>query len=225
MMDFLHNLTNPEWIISHGGYYIILAIVFAETGLFLGFFLPGDFLLFITGTIIAKPEIVTPFESHIANLFFWEGMIVLAAVLGNMVGYWFGKKSGPFLFERKDTWYFKKKHIIQAKDFYERKGGGAIILARFLPVVRTFAPIIAGVVNMNYKKFMLYNVVGAVLWIGSLVTLGYFLGRNPWVERNLEYIVIGMVVVSTAPVLFKMLFGKSISETVHLTDNHSKKPE
>lgn len=225
MMEFFHNLTNPEWIISHGGYYIILAIVFAETGLFLGFFLPGDFLLFITGTIIAKPEIVTPFESHIANLFFWEGMIVLAAVLGNMVGYWFGKKSGPFLFERKDTWYYKKKHIIQAKDFYERKGGGAIILARFLPVVRTFAPIIAGVVNMNYKKFMLYNILGAVLWIGSLVTLGYFLGRNPWVERNLEYIVIGMVVLSTAPVLFKMIFGKSISETVHLTDEHQKKSE
>lgn len=209
ILDFLHNLTDPNWIIDHGGYYIVLAIVFAETGLLLGFILPGDFLLFITGTIIAKPEAVTPFDSHLQNMVFWELMIMLAAILGNMVGYWFGRKSGKYLFERKDTWYFKKKHIIQAKEFYERKGGGAIILARFLPIVRTFAPIVAGVVGMNYKKFMLYNVIGAVVWVGLLVTIGYFLGRNPWVERNLEYIVLGMVLVTTVPVLFKMIFGKS----------------
>ncbi|RQO31091.1 alkaline phosphatase [Taibaiella sp. KBW10] len=209
ILNFFHNLTDPNWIINHGGYYIVLAIVFAETGLLLGFILPGDFLLFITGTIIAKPEALIPFDDHLHNMIFWEVMIILAAVLGNMVGYWFGKKSGKYLFERKDTWYFKKKHIVQAKDFYERKGGGAIIMARFLPVVRTFAPIVAGVVGMNYKKFMLYNVIGAVIWVGVLVTVGYFLGRNPWVERNLEYIVLGMVAVTTIPVLAKMIFGKT----------------
>lgn len=212
IIDFFSNLTNPEWIMANGGMYIILAIIFAETGLLLGFILPGDFLIFLTGTIIASGN--KPFEDPIHNLLFWELMMVLAAVIGNMFGYWFGKKSGNFLFERKDTWYLKKKHIVQAKEFYERKGGGAIVLARFVPVVRTFAPIIAGVVRMPYRKFMLYNIIGAVLWICSLCTVGYFLGANPWVKRNLEYIVIGMIVVATAPVLWKMIFGKKKESTM-----------
>lgn len=206
IFEFFGNLTNAEWIMAHGGMYIILAIIFAETGLLLGFILPGDFLIFLTGTIIAAAN--QPFNDPIYNLIFWELMMIIAAVTGNMFGYWFGKKSGNFLFERKDTWYLKKKHIVQAKEFYERKGGGAILLARFVPIVRTFAPIIAGVVRMPYGKFMFYNIMGAILWIGSLCTIGFFIGRNPWVERNLEYIILGMIVVATAPVLIKMFFPK-----------------
>lgn len=212
IIDFFSNLTNPEWIMANGGMYIILAIIFAETGLLLGFILPGDFLIFLTGTIIASGN--KPFEDPIHNLLFWELMMVLAAVVGNMFGYWFGKKSGNFLFERKDTWYLKKKHIVQAKEFYERKGGGAIVIARFVPIVRTFAPIIAGVVRMPYRKFMLYNVIGAILWICSLCTVGYYLGTNPWVKEHLEYIVLGMIVAATAPILWKMIFGKKKESSV-----------
>lgn len=208
IFDIFHNLTNAEWIIAHGGFYIIMAIVFAETGLFLGFMLPGDFLIFVAGTLVAQPEFLDPFDNQVQNLIFWEAMLILCAIVGNIVGYWFGKKSGNYLFERKDTWFLKKKHILQAKEFYDRKGGSAIIMARFLPVIRTFAPIVAGVVKMDFKKFMVYNVVGAFLWIGILMTVGFTLGRNPWVEKNLEYIVLGLVLVTTIPVVYKMVFGK-----------------
>lgn len=209
ILDAFHNLTNAEWIIAHGGFYIIMAIVFAETGLFLGFMLPGDFLIFVSGTIVSQAGFLHPFDTQLKNLIFWESMLILCAVVGNIVGYWFGKKSGNYLFERKDTWFLKRKHIMQAKDFYEKKGGTAIIMARFLPVIRTFAPIVAGVVKMDFKKFMMYNVVGAFLWIGILMTAGYALGQNPWVEKHLEYIVLGLALVTTVPVLYKMIFSKN----------------
>lgn len=205
-LGFLKNLTDPVWINSHGGLYIVVFIIFAETGLFVGFFLPGDLLLFITGMIIANS--LAPFSMDIFNLVYWIALLTTAGIFGNMVGYWFGKKSGPLLFERRETWLFKQKHILQAKEFYDRKGGTAIIFARFLPIVRTFAPIVAGVVKMDGKKFFFFNVVGCVAWVISMVMLGYMLGANVWVKENLEYIVIGLVVVTTGPVLFKMFFGK-----------------
>ncbi len=202
-------LMNPDWIMAHGGLFLVAFIIFAETGLLVGFFLPGDSLLFITGIVIAgSKNSPVPFESHGLNLVFWIILLTVAAVIGNFVGYWFGKKTGPLLFERKDTWLIKKKHIQQAHDFYEKKGAVAVIFARFLPIVRTFAPIVAGVVNMDFKKFALYNIVGAILWICSLVSLGFALGENAWVEKNLELIIIGLVLVTTAPVLFKMFFKK-----------------
>ncbi len=217
LTEFFHNLydpikmtlMNPDWIMAHGGLFLVAFIVFAETGLLVGFFLPGDSLLFITGIVIAGTKNTPiPFESHPLNLVFWILLLTVAAVIGNFVGYWFGKKAGPLLFERKDTWLIKKRHIQQAHDFYEKKGGVAIIFARFLPIVRTFAPIVAGVVKMEFRKFTVYNIIGAILWIGSLVTLGYLLGENEWVERNLELIILALVIVTTAPVLFKMFFGK-----------------
>jgi membrane-associated protein len=171
IIDFFSHLTNAEWIMAHGGLYIVLLIVFAETGLFLGFFLPGDYLLFISGMLIAQaPE---PFATPVLSLGYWCALISLAAILGNYVGYWFGVKSGPYLFERKETWLFKRKHLLQARDFYEKRGGGAIVVARFLPIVRTFAPIVAGVVKMNFRKFTVYNISGALLWVVSLTTLGF----------------------------------------------------
>jgi membrane-associated protein len=205
-IELFKNLTDPVWINTHGGLYIVIFIIFAETGLFVGFFLPGDSLLFITGMIIANS--LAPFNYDAANLIYWITLITIAGIVGNMVGFWFGKKSGPLLFERRDTLLFKRKHVVQAKEFYDRRGGAAIIFARFLPIVRTFAPIVAGVVKMDYKKFMFFNIVGSIAWVVSMIMIGFLLGANVWVKNNLEYIVIGLVVITTGPVLFKMFFGK-----------------
>lgn len=208
LIEIFKNLTNPEWLVAHGGLYVVMLIIFLETGLFLGFFLPGDYLLFITGMIIANSSF--PFETSWLNLVFWNILLVICAVAGNFVGYWFGAKSGPFLFERKDTFLFKKKHLEQARNFYARKGGVAIIIARFLPIIRTFAPIVAGVVRMNMAKFISFNIIGALLWVFSLVTLGFALGENVYVKKYLDVIVILIFAVTTLPVIYKVInFKKS----------------
>jgi membrane-associated protein len=206
ILELFKHLTNADWITQHGGLYLVALIVFAETGLFVGFFLPGDSLLFVTGLIIAQSA--SPFDTAALNLPYWIVLITLAGIIGNIVGYWFGKKTGPILFERKDTWLFKRKHLIQAKEFYEKKGGSAIILARFIPIVRTFAPIVAGVVHMERKKFLIYNIIGSLAWVFSMTITGYCLGENEWVKGNLEKIVIGLILVTTLPVLYKMIFAK-----------------
>jgi membrane-associated protein len=202
-LELFHNLTNPEWIMQHGGLYIVLFIVFAETGLFVGFFLPGDSLLFIAGMIIANS--ISPDTLPLLSLLYWVVMIAAAGIAGNYLGYWFGKKSGALLMQRKDSKLFKKKHLMQAQAFYEKRGGGAIILARFLPIVRTFAPIVAGMVKMEFSKFSLYNIVGSFLWVGSIVGAGFLLGENQWVKENLEIIIIGIVVITTAPIAIKAI--------------------
>lgn len=206
----IKHLMDAEWlaatVMSFGGLYLVALIIFAETGLFAGFFLPGDSLLFVSGLIIANNP--SPFTSGPLNLLYWIVIIAVAGIVGNSVGFWFGRKTGPLLFERRETWLFKRKHIQQAHDFYEKRGGSAIIFARFLPIVRTFAPIVAGVVGMERKKFFFFNVVGSVAWVSSMLIVGYFLGGFEWVKHNFEKIVIGLVLVTTAPVLFKMFFGK-----------------
>lgn len=204
IIELLNNLTNPEWIIQYGGLYIVALIVFIESGLFFGFFLPGDPLLFIAGMIIAN--VLAPFSFPFINLFFWIVFIAVAGILGNYLGYWFGKKSGHLLF-RKDNWLFKRKYLDQAKGFYEKRGGGAIVLARFLPVIRTFAPIVAGMVKMNKAKFSFYNIAGSLLWSGSILSAGFLLGENGWVKENLEKIIIGIVLFSTGPVIIKLFTG------------------
>ncbi|MBS1589487.1 MAG: VTT domain-containing protein [Bacteroidetes bacterium] len=210
IIELVKELMNAEKLAAlvtlYGGLYLVALIIFAETGLFIGFFLPGDSLLFVTGLMIANSK--HPFPNDFANLLYWILLITFAGVIGNMIGYWFGKKTGPVLFEKRDTLLFKKKHVIQAKHFYEKRGGSAIILARFLPIVRTFAPIVAGVVEMDRKKFFLFNVIGCIAWVASMTLSGYFLGENEWVKHNFEKIVIGLIVVTTFPVLFKMFFSK-----------------
>jgi len=210
IIELIKELMNAEklaaLVMLYGGLYLVALVIFAETGLFVGFFLPGDSLLFVTGLMIANSK--NPTSSDPVNLLYWIALISFAGVIGNSIGYWFGRKTGPVLFEKRDTLLFKRKHIQQAHDFYEKRGGSAIILARFLPIVRTFAPIVAGVVNMDRKKFFLFNVVGSVLWVMSMVLSGYFLGENEWVKHNFEKIVIGLIVVTTGPVLFKMFFSK-----------------
>ena len=211
ILDLLKTLlADPDklmnFITTHGGLYVVMFIIFAETGLFVGFFLPGDSLLFITGILIANSP--SPFANEIANLVYWIALISASAIVGNVLGYWFGWESGHLWFEKKENWLFKKKHLIQAHDFYEKKGNLAIILGRFLPIVRTFAPLVAGIVNMNKKKFFSYSVVGAFAWVTSMIMAGFLLGHNEFVKKNIDKIVILIILITTAPVLIKMFFGK-----------------
>lgn len=208
------DLLNPEFYIQNGGLWLFLFIVFAETGLFAGFFLPGDSLLFVAG--IYSSELAAEVYNtgnDFFNLVLIAALVVVAGVIGNSVGYWFGHKSGPYLFKRKDTFFFKKKHLFTAKEFYDKNGGWAIIFARFIPIIRTFAPIIAGIVNMDKKKFMFYNVVGCIAWAVSMLFAGHYLYKfflnqfNFDLKEHLEVIVLGIVLVTTLPVIVKLVRG------------------
>jgi membrane-associated protein len=210
-------LLQPQWYIENGGLWFIVLVVFAETGLFAGFFLPGDSLLFVTGIYsndLLKSGMHIDTHHSFVNIILLGIVISLAGILGNSVGYWFGRKSGPFLFERKDTFFFKKKYLYQARDFYDKHGGGAIVMARFLPIVRTFAPIVAGIVRMNKNKFFFYNIAGSIAWVYTMIISGHYLQRlilNSFgfdLKKHLEVIVIGIVLVTTAPVIIKILTGK-----------------
>lgn len=209
ILESFQHLLDPDWIMRNGGLYLVLLILFIETGFFLGFFLPGDPLLFIAGIVIsATNEIHYPFPNEYLNLIFWMILFITATVLGYFIGYWFGKRFGKRLHNRKDSWLFKKKYIDSAHEFYEKRGGFAIAISRFLPIVRTFAPIIGGMAEMEYRKFAYYNVLGALIWVVSITSLGFALGDNEWVKNNLEYVIIGIVLFVTAPVLFKLIFKK-----------------
>ncbi len=209
------DLLNPEFYIEHGGLWILLFIIFAETGLLAGFFLPGDSLLFVAGIYSDKlaNEVITS-GNEFVDLFILLILISIAGILGNFVGYWFGKKSGPFIYHRKDTFFFKKKYLNQAHEFYEKHGGTAIVFARFLPIIRTFAPVIAGVVDMDKKKFTYYNIVGSIAWVFSMLLAGHFLQKLILsqfgfdLKQHLEVIVLGIVLVTTLPVLIK-IFSRS----------------
>lgn len=215
IFEFFNQLMNPDWIVESGGLYLVLIIIFIETGLFFGFVLPGDPLLFISGVIIAGAnESLQPFNAELLNLMFWIFIFILAATAGNFAGYWFGHKFGHNLYKKKDGWLIKRKHIQAAHDFYEKRGGFAIVIARFLPIVRTFAPIVGGMVKMNFKTFALYNILGAVIWVTSLTSLGYILGDSPWVQRNLEWVILGLVLFVTLPVIFKLVTKKSKKQEV-----------
>lgn len=210
IFENLQHLTDPNWIMQSGGLFLVLLILFIETGLFFGFFLPGDPLLFISGMIIAGAELVAfPFASTVSNLIFWESLFIMSAIAGNFVGYWFGSRFGYLIVNpKKERWFLKQKHIEAAHDFYEKNGGFAITIARFLPVVRTFVPIVGGMVKMNFKQFALYNVLGAIIWVGGLSTLGFLLGENEWVNNNLEWTLLGIVVIATLPVIIKALIPR-----------------
>jgi membrane-associated protein len=205
------SLLQPQFYIERGGLWMLVAIVFAETGLFAGFFFPGDSLLFVAGIYwqdISESFLNLPF-------FVIMALVALAAILGNLVGYWIGRKIGPAMYTWKDRWYFKQRHLQSAKEFYDQKGAGAIVLARFIPIVRTFAPIIAGIVQMDKKKYSFYSIVGAVAWVFSMMLLGRYLqaflmSRYCYdLTHHIEYIVLGIVFVTTAPVLWKLIFSRN----------------
>ena len=196
MFEFLKQLTNPESIIHYGGLALLLFVVFAETGLLIGFFLPGDSLIFISGMICAtKPELLG------MNIYGLILSLSLAAILGNVAGYWFGYKIGPPLFHRKDSVFFKRKYLEITKDFYDKNGGKTLIIGRFIPIIRTFAPILAGVIKVDFKKFMFFNIVGAFGWITLLAGIGFKLGTYPWVQKNIGYIVIFLIIITLIPIL------------------------
>src|SRR6476660_8660895 len=169
LLGFLQNFI--DWIIDYGGLYILLLVVFAETGLFVGFFFPGDSLLFAAGVFLDKISnkfIGVPQDT--ATQFGWQHitiiiMIIIASILGNMVGYWFGRKTGPLLYERKETLLFRNKHLVRAKAFYDKYGKGTIFLAKYLPIIRTFAPIVAGMLKMSRPVFMVFNIICSVSWV------------------------------------------------------------
>src|SRR6476619_5830660 len=149
-----------EWIINNGGLYFLLFVVFAETGLFVGFFLPGDSLLFAAGIKMTKLS-QEFYNVHFSVILL---LVVIASVLGNVVGYWCGYKTGPLIYQRKETWLFRKKHLMRAQEFYDKNGKATIFLAKFLPIIRTFAPIVGGIVRMKWPTFLLYNILGSLAW-------------------------------------------------------------
>jgi len=211
-----HQLLQPQFYIEHGGLWLLLFVVFAETGLFAGFFLPGDSLLFVAGIYNRELiESVFPFiqNEYLQLLLLWI-LISVMGIIGNAVGYWFGKKVGPAMYHWKDNMFFKQKYLSQAHEFYEKHGGGAIVIARFLPIIRTFAPIVAGIVKMDKKKFTFYNIIGCIAWVFSMLVAGHFLQKwtlstfNFDLKSHLEIIVLAIVLVTTAPVIYKLLFSK-----------------
>jgi len=202
MQEYLlsfQQLLDAEYLLSHGGFYIVCLIVFAETGLFFGFFLPGDYLLFLAGLFCAANKI----DVDIVTLYFG---ILSAGILGNFAGYWFGYRTGPMLFKRKDSLLFKRKYVIMAEEFFQKYGGTALIIGRFVPIIRTFAPIFAGVVQLNFRKFVFYNVFGAFLWVSLLTLAGYYLGiKFPEIINYVEYIIVALIVIAFLPIVIALL--------------------
>jgi membrane-associated protein len=195
ILHTLRDLLDPEKIIQVGGLALVTAIIFAETGLMFGFFLPGDSLLFTVGLFCALEILPVPI-----------GWVILAlsaaAIVGDQVGYWTGRLLGQRLFEKRETWFFKRKYLEQTRAFYNRWGKSAIILGRYVPIVRTFAPILAGVVGFSPRQFIIYNATGGILWIVSLTLAGYGLGSAfPWLRKYIEVIALGIIVLSLLPIL------------------------
>lgn len=192
---------DPEAMIRAFGAFAVMGVamvVFAETGLLIGFFLPGDSLLFTTGLLVATGFIEAP-------LWVVASIAGLAAFLGDQVGYYIGRKTGPKIFNKPDSRWFKQEYVDHTYAYFERYGGRTIIMARFVPIVRTFAPVVAGVAHMDYRTFVKFNVIGALLWGVGVTVLGYLLGQITFVQENIEFILIGIVAVSVIPMLVEVL--------------------
>jgi membrane-associated protein len=195
--DLRVSFLDPQTIV-HAGYVAIALVIFAECGLLIGFFLPGDSLLFTAGFLASQGLGVDIWPLSLT--------CAAAAAVGPLVGYWYGAWAGPRLFNRDDSMWFRKQHLLRAHEFYERHGGKALIIARFMPIVRTFAPVVAGMGTMNYPRFVAYTIIGAVVWAMGVTWLGYFLGSLiPDAGKYLEYIVAAIIVVSLAPPIIHFL--------------------
>ncbi len=226
MNDFdWKNLIDPLFYIHFDvngiklGIYIVLFIVFAETGLFAGFFLPGDSLLFLAGIYSRELiENILFIENDFINVALLATFVALSGILGNVVGYWFGSKSGYYLYNKQDSFWFKRKYLVQSKDFFEKYGGKAIIFARFLPIFRTFAPIVAGIVSMDKQKFMFYNILSSFIWSFTLIFAGHylygFLLENYQIDlkEHIEVIVIALVAITVLPVIYKFSKKSKVQE-------------
>jgi membrane-associated protein len=192
---------SPETLLTNLGdiaFWVVLGIIFAECGLLIGFFLPGDSLLFVTGLFIAQNYISM-------NIWLAAVLLTISAILGNAVGYWIGKKAGPALFRKPDSKLFKREYVEKTAEFFEKYGARAIVMARFVPIVRTFITATAGMGRMDFRRFMIFSAIGGVLWAGCLTILGYFLGNIEFVKKNIELILILVIVISLIPVVIEWI--------------------
>jgi len=196
LWDVVHRIYDVEALVRVGGLMALIAIVFVETGLFVGFFLPGDSLLVTAGLFAARGDL------SLWSIFLF---VSLAAIVGDTVGYTIGARTGPKIFTREDSLLFHKKHLITTKEFYDRYGGVTIIIARFMPIVRTFAPLVAGVGGMEYRRFVFYNIAGGIGWVVSMTSLGYFLGKAvPGIDRHIHVVIAVVIFLSLLPAIIKL---------------------
>ena len=197
LVNLFHQLSDLPALIKWGGYVGVTAIIFTETGLLLGFFLPGDSLLVTAGLLGSQGYL---------NVYALGALCTVAAIVGDTVGYAIGKASGPRIFTREDSLLFNKKHLNRAHQFYEKHGGKTIVLARFMPIIRTFAPVVAGAAQMRYRDFIFYNITGGFLWIWSMLFVGYFLGRYiPGIDKHIEKVIIVVIFLSILPAIIGWL--------------------
>lgn len=195
LWDLFHRIYDVEFLVRSGGLLVLIAIVFVETGLLVGFFLPGDSLLVTAGIFAARGDL---------DLLTLNTTLSLAAIAGDTVGYGIGARTGPKIFTRENSLFFNRKHLLSAKDFYERHGPFTIVIARFVPIIRTFAPVVAGVGAMQYRKFISYNVFGGIFWVMSMTLTGYFLGTMiPNVQEHIHVIIAIVIVLSLLPAIIK----------------------
>lgn len=191
LVDLWHRLSDLEGLIRWGGYVALTAIVFAETGLLIGFFLPGDSLLVTAGLLASQGFL---------NVYAMGALLSIAAIVGDALGYSIGRATGPRIFTREDSLLFNRKHLLRAHSFYEKHGGKTIVLARFMPIIRTFAPVVAGVAGMRYRDFAVFNVAGGLLWVWSMLFTGYFLGRYiPGIDEHIDIVIIIVIFLSILP--------------------------
>jgi membrane-associated protein len=205
VIDYLVQLvTDPNALfelVRWGGYVALVAIVFTETGLLIGFFLPGDSLLITAGLVAAAGGL---------DIWWLNGLLIVAAIVGDSVGYAIGYRTGPRIFTRDDSRWFNKKHLVRTREFYERHGGKTIVLARFIPIIRTFAPVVAGVGQMEYRRFLAYNVLGGIGWVTSMTWAGYLLGQViPDIGRYIHVVIVVVVILSFIPIALEWWKARS----------------
>jgi len=207
LLEWFHFLRDPRELVQWGGYIGLTLIVFAETGLLVGFFLPGDSLLVTAGLLIGTGIVDL-------NLLYVNLLLISAAIIGDAVGYTIGRRAGRPLFDRPDSRFFKRKHLLQTQAFYERHGGKTIVMARFVPIVRTFAPVVAGVAAMPYRQFALYNIGGGIGWVVSMTLIGYFLGNTiPGIDEHIELLALVIIAISLVPLLIEYIRHRRSGET------------
>jgi membrane-associated protein len=207
LRDWFHVLTDVRGLVQAGGYVGLTIIVFVETGLMVGFFLPGDSLLVTAGLFAAKGDL---------NIVWLNVLLMAAAISGDATGYYIGKKLGPALFRKEDSLLFKKKHLIATHEFYERHGGKTIIIARFVPIIRTFAPVVAGMAGMSYRRFALFNIIGGIGWVFSMTMLGYLLVTMfPATEKHIEKVIIIVIFLSILPGIIEWMRARLRAKRAH----------
>jgi membrane-associated protein len=210
-VNLLYNYVTDEHflrnLITYVGYPGLFLIIFAETGLLVGFFLPGDSLLVTAGLLAATSVTGTVHETYL-NIYYLNALLIPAAVVGDTVGYYVGLKFGARLYNRESSRFFKKEHLLKTKAFYEKHGGKTIIIARFMPIIRTFAPTVAGVAEMKYRKFFEFNIFGGLFWVLSMTLLGYFLGNIPGIEKHIEKVIVVIVFLSISPAIYSWIKSK-----------------